>query len=91
MGRAALEEIDQDTDSIGEIDVVVPVEVIEGDLARALTRQLGRLADKEVAQEADSIGEVEASVTVTVAGTCRPPRSRPFSRALFTVVPRASA
>ena len=68
MGRSTLEEVNQDTDTVGKIDPGIAVEIIQAHLARAIAGELGRLAEKEVAQEADAIGKIEASVAVTVTG-----------------------
>ena len=68
MGRSTLEEVDQDTDTIGKIDPGIAVEIVQAHLARSIAGQLGRLAEEEMAQEADAIREIEAPIAIAITG-----------------------
>ena len=68
MGWPSLEEIDQRSHTIGEIDARIAIEIVQADLAGPIAGQVRRLTKKEVAQETDPIREVEASIAVTVTG-----------------------
>ena len=68
MGWPALEEIDQRSNAIGEIDARIAIEIIQADLAGPIAGQVRRLTKEEMAQKADPIREIEAAIAVTVTG-----------------------
>ena len=68
MGWPALEEIDQRSNTIREIDARITIEIIQADLAGAIAGQVRRLTKEEMAQQTDPIREIEAAIAVTVTG-----------------------
>ena len=72
MGWPSLEEIDQRSHTIGEIDARITIEIVQADLAGPIAGQIRRLTKEEVAQEANPIREIEAAIAVTVTGHLPP-------------------
>jgi len=68
MGWPTLEEIDQRSHPIGEIDARITIKIVQADLAGPIAGQIRRLTKEEVAQKTDPIREVETAIAVTVTG-----------------------
>ena len=66
MGWPALEEIDQRSNAIGEIDARIAIEIIQADLAGPIAGQVRRLTKEEMAQETDPIREIEAAIAIAI-------------------------
>ena len=66
MSGPTLEEINQDANTIGEVDLGISIEIVEADFASSIAGQIGGLAEKEMTQQAYAIGEVEASIAITI-------------------------
>ena len=82
--RSSLEEVDEEVDSIREVDTAIAVEVQQNPVPRIADSAI--LAGKppwcskeEMPEKTDGIGEVDLSILVRVARPLQPTRSsRPF-------------